>query len=136
MCREKGADEVVAVDINPERLEIANRFGATKLLLPDAPALRQRAADVVIDYSGRVASMEAGVELLNIELPFKVITPGTGDKTNFITYLQQQINALRPDYGTFPKMIMSRGTFVKNIIGSAEFGDKFKMQLSGNAFRQ
>ena len=74
----------------------------------------------------------AGVELLNIELPFKVITPGTGDKTNFITYLQQQINALRPDYGTFPKMIMSRGTFVKNIIGSAEFGDKFKMQLSGN----
>ena len=66
MCREKGADEVVAVDINPERLEIANRFGATKLLLPDAPALRQRAADVVIDYSGRVASMEAGVELLAI----------------------------------------------------------------------
>ncbi len=26
MCREKGADEVVAVDINPERLEIAKRF--------------------------------------------------------------------------------------------------------------
>ena len=74
----------------------------------------------------------AGVDLLNIELPFKVITPTSGDKTNFITYLQQQINALRVDYGTFPKMIMSRGTFVKNIIGSAEFGDKFKMQLSGN----
>ena len=74
----------------------------------------------------------AGVDLLNIELPFKVITPNTGDKTNFITYLQQQINALRVDYGTFPKMIMSRGTFIKNIIGSAEFGDKFKMQLSGN----
>lgn len=29
-------------------------------------------------------------------------------------------------------MIMSRGTFVKNIIGSEEFGDKFKMQLTGN----
>lgn len=29
-------------------------------------------------------------------------------------------------------MIMSRGTFVKNIIGSSEFGDKFKMQLTGN----
>ena len=55
----------------------------------------------------------AGVDLLNIELPFKVITPDTGDKTNFITYLQQQINALRVDYGTFPKMIMSRGTFVR-----------------------
>ena len=73
-----------------------------------------------------------GIDLLNIELPFKVITPNTGDKTNFITYLQQQINALAPDYGVFPKMIMSRGTFIKNIIGSAEFGDKFKMQLSGN----
>ena len=70
--------------------------------------------------------------MLNIELPFKVITPTSGDKTNFITYLQQQINALAPDYGVFPKMIMSRGTFIKNIIGSAEFGDKFKMQLSGN----
>lgn len=29
-------------------------------------------------------------------------------------------------------MIMSRGTFIKNIIGSSEFGDKFKMQLTGN----
>ena len=75
---------------------------------------------------------EDAPELLDIELPFKFITPTAGDKTNFITYLQQQINALGPDYGTFQKMIMSRKTFVKNIIGSAEFGDKFKMQLSGN----
>lgn len=73
-----------------------------------------------------------GVDLLNIELPFKFIKPDTGAKTNFITYLQQQINALKADYGNFQKMIMSRGTFVKNIIGSAEFGDKFKMQLTGN----
>ena len=50
----------------------------------------------------------------------------------FITYLQQTINELKSTYGNFPKMIMSRGTFVKNIIGSSEFGDKFKMQLSGN----
>ena len=71
-------------------------------------------------------------KLLDIDLPFKFITPETGDKANFITYLQQQIHALAPDYGIFPKMIMSRATFVKNIIGSAEFGDKFKMQLSGN----
>ena len=49
-----------------ERLEIAKRFGATELLLPDTLALKQRSADVVIDYSGRVASMEAGVELLAI----------------------------------------------------------------------
>lgn len=73
-----------------------------------------------------------GVDLLNIELPFKFIKPGTESKANFITYLQQTINELKSTYGNFPKMIMSRGTFVKNIIGSSEFGDKFKMQLSGN----
>lgn len=73
-----------------------------------------------------------GVELLNIELPLKFIKPGTESKANFITYLQQTINELKSTYGNFPKMIMSRGTFVKNIIGSSEFGDKFKMQLSGN----
>lgn len=74
----------------------------------------------------------AGIDLLDIELPFKFITPEAGDKANFITYLQQKINELRSIYGVFPKMIMSRGTFVKNIIGSSEFGDKFKMQLTGN----
>ena len=73
-----------------------------------------------------------GIDLLDIELPFKFITPEAGAKANFITYLQQQINELKAVYGTFPKMLMSRGTFVKNIIGSAEFGDKFKMQLTGN----
>lgn len=73
-----------------------------------------------------------GIDLLDIKLPFKFITPEAGTKANFITYLQTTINELKAIYGTFPKMIMSRGTFVKNIIGSAEFGDKFKMQLSGN----
>lgn len=73
-----------------------------------------------------------GIDLLDIELPFKFITPEAGAKANFITYLQQQINELKAVYGNFPKMIMSRGTFVKNIIGSSEFGDKFKMQLTGN----
>lgn len=73
-----------------------------------------------------------GVNLLEIKLPFKFITPETEAKTKFITYLQQKVNELKSIYGTFPKMIMSRGTFVKNIIGSEEFGDKFKMQLTGN----
>lgn len=73
-----------------------------------------------------------GINLLEIKLPFKFITPETEAKTKFITYLQQKVNELKSIYGTFPKMIMSRGTFVKNIIGSEEFGDKFKMQLTGN----
>ena len=74
-----------------------------------------------------------GVNLLEIKLPFKFITPETEAKTKFITYLQQKVNELKSIYGTFPKMIMSRGTFVKYSIGSEEFGDKFKMQLTGNA---
>ena len=73
-----------------------------------------------------------GINLLEIKLPFKFITPETEAKTKFITYLQQKVNELKSIYGTFPKMIMSRGTFVKNIIGSEEFGDRFKMQLTGN----
>ena len=73
-----------------------------------------------------------GIDLLNIDLPFKFIKPDTEDKDYFVTYLQQKLNELKSIYGTFPKMIMSRGTFIKNIIGSSEFGDKFKMQLTGN----
>ena len=69
-----------------------------------------------------------GIDLLNIDLPFKFIKPDTEDKDYFVTYLQQKLNELKSIYGTFPKMIMSRGTFIKNIIGSSEFGDKFKMK--------
>ena len=64
-----------------------------------------------------------GIDLLNIDLPFKFIKPDTEDKNYFVTYLQQKLNELKSIYGTFPKMIMSRGTFVKNIIGSSEFGE-------------
>jgi hypothetical protein len=74
------------------------------------------------------------LDILSIDLPFRFITPATTDKTNFITYLQTQINALKPDYGMFAKMIMTRSTFITNIIGSAEFGDTFKMVLGSNQF--
>lgn len=68
-------------------------------------------------------------DLLNIELPFHVVTPEANIKPVFISYLQAQIAALAPKYGKFRKMIMSRGTFVNNIVGSAELGSKFKMIL-------
>ncbi|MDR2968596.1 MAG: hypothetical protein LBV32_03205 [Tannerellaceae bacterium] len=70
-----------------------------------------------------------GIDLLNIELPFKYITPEAAVKDTFISYLQTTMNELRPEYGIFSKMIMSRATFVKNIVGSAELGEKFKMIL-------
>ena len=80
-----------------------------------------------------------GIELLDINLPFHVITPTSADvvvdsKMKFISYLQQKILALRPQFGVFEKMIMTRGTFNKNIIGSSEFGDTFKMILGQNQF--
>ena len=70
-----------------------------------------------------------GIDLLNIELPFNFITPAASEKTKFISYLQKQMNELKAEYGIFTKMIMSRSTFVKNIVGSPELGDKFKMIL-------
>lgn len=68
-------------------------------------------------------------DVLEIDLPFKFITPEAIVADKFISYLQAQINSLKADYGTFSKMIMSRGTFVKNIVGSPELGEKFKMIL-------
>lgn len=68
-------------------------------------------------------------DLLDIELPFKFITPEVAVKDKFISYLQTQLNQLKAVYGVFAKMIMTRGTFVKNIVGSPELGDKFKMIL-------
>ncbi|WP_319505104.1 hypothetical protein [Bacteroides graminisolvens] len=71
-------------------------------------------------------------DLLEIELPFKFITPTAEVKTKFITYLQEQVNSLKADYGTFSKMVMTRGTFIKNIVGSSEFGDHYKQVLGSN----
>jgi len=80
-----------------------------------------------------------GIELLDIELPFHFVTPTASEaiidsKLKFILYLQGQIQQLRPTYGSFEKMIMSRSTFNKYIIGSSEFGETFKMVLSQNQF--
>ena len=61
ICRERGAGEIVAIDINRERLALAGRFGATRTCLPDDKALADLRADVTIDYSGRIESMEATV---------------------------------------------------------------------------
>lgn len=74
------------------------------------------------------------LELLNIDLPFKFLTPATTDKDKFISYLQANVQALKPNYGVFGKMLMSRATFNKNIVGSSEFGANFKMILGSNQF--
>lgn len=68
--------------------------------------------------------------LLNIDLPFKFIKPDTEDKDYFVTYLQK-LNELKSIYGTFPKMIMSRGTFIKkelSVLANLEISSKCSLQ--------
>ena len=48
--------------------------------------------------------------------------------------MQKQVQELQPKYGKFAKMIMSRGTFVKNVIGSSEFSSTFQMLLGKERF--
>lgn len=86
------------------------------------------------------AAIEAGQtdnKLLEISLPFNVIKPSSSDivvdsKNKFISYLRDKLNNIAPDYGRYAKMIMSRGTFNKRIIGSSEFGEQYKMILGSN----
>lgn len=66
MCREAGASEVIALDINEQRLECATHFGATATLRSDHTDAASLQADVTIDYSGFLGAMEASVEALSI----------------------------------------------------------------------
>ncbi|MFH6991576.1 zinc-binding dehydrogenase [Flavobacterium sp. FlaQc-48] len=72
MARESGAKNVFAMDINPERLVYAKKFGANKLvdanLSPDEirKLYPNEKIDVVIDTTGIPAVMELGIEILNI----------------------------------------------------------------------
>lgn len=65
MCRQLGAEEIIAIDINRERLAQAERFGATACLTPDT-ARDYLSADITIDYSGNIGCMEATVKALAI----------------------------------------------------------------------
>ncbi len=85
----------------------------------------------------KAVSEQNATEFLNIELPMNVIELQDSDvidgtKKKMVTYLMNKLNELAPDFGKYAKMVMSRGTFMKHIIGSSEFGDMFKMQLGSN----
>lgn len=81
-----------------------------------------------------LADNKENIELLDIELPFNILKPASGDKDKFISYLQKKIEELKAKYGVFEKMIMSRGTFNSCIVGCKEFGETFKMILGNNQF--
>lgn len=79
-----------------------------------------------------LADNKENLSVLDIALPFHFVTPGAEAKTSFVTYLQKEIQKLKAKYGVFSKMIMSRGTFVKHIIGSRDFAENYKMVLGGS----
>ncbi len=80
-----------------------------------------------------------GIEVLNIDLPFHFIKPQASDVTSdgkkmYISYFRSELQKLQSKFGTFGKMVMSRATFNKFIVGSSEFGDTFKMVLPSQQF--
>lgn len=79
--------------------------------------------------SVKVDDNPQGIELLDITLPVNRITPTAADKDNFIQYLMNLIVSLRTKYGTFTSMEMSRSTFIKNIVGTKDFGEYYKQTL-------
>lgn len=66
LCHAHGANRVIAVDVNEERLKVASRFGAT-----DSYTLPQLTdagihADFTFDFSGAKPCMVSGIDVLNI----------------------------------------------------------------------
>lgn len=91
----------------------------------------------IVRNKDKAQSEQGATEFLDIDLPMNFITPQNSDVTDggkkkLVTFLMRKLDAIAPDFGKYAKMVMSRGTFVKHIIGSSEFGDMFKMQLGQN----
>lgn len=66
MCREAGAAEIIAIDINKDRLALAERFGATSIKTAGTFDPKELKADYTIDYSGNLNSMADTVDALHI----------------------------------------------------------------------
>ncbi len=70
MCKEMGANRLIASDISPVRLELAKKFGATDTInLNDVnahTALQAFTIDRFIDMSGSPDAMELGIDTLGL----------------------------------------------------------------------
>lgn len=71
-----------------------------------------------------------GISMLDMELPVNRISPEVADKAHFIQYLMNLVVSLRTKFGNFNTMEMSRSTFIKNIVNSADFGDFYKQSFN------
>lgn len=75
-----------------------------------------------------------GISLLDMELPVKRLTPAVSERNTFIAYLKAEIEAMKTSIGKFSVMEMSRSTFNKNIVGSAEFNNTYRMIMGNGEF--
>lgn len=92
-------------------------------------ALRSKGVAVVkADESPR--NNPNGVSLIDINLPLHFVTPTSDDAQHFLQYLMNLVVELRTKFGTFTRMEMSRKTFIKNVIGSGDFGDFYKQTFA------
>lgn len=94
----------------------------------------------VYNKDAAVTSGQTDNKLLEIALPFNFIKPATSDvqvdgKNKIISYLRDKLQSLKPDYGVYSKMIMTRTTFNKFVLGSSEFGEQYKMTLGSNEMK-
>ena len=83
-----------------------------------------------IDVDENKKNNPGGISLIDIELPFHVLTPTATDGQHFLKYLMEKVVELRTQYGVFAQMEMNRSTFIKNIVGSGDFGDYYKATFS------
>ncbi|WP_418818088.1 hypothetical protein [Paraprevotella clara] len=99
-----------------------------------APHKRMDIVDGDLRSDGRatvkVDDNPQGIAMLDMELPVHRITPTTGDKSNFVKYLMEQVVELRTKFGMFVSMEMSRKTFIKSIVGSKDFGEFYKQSFA------
>ena len=80
--------------------------------------------------SVKVDDNPQGIEMLDMELPVNRVVADAGDKAHFVQYLMNLVVSLKTKYGNFNTMEMSRSTFIKNIVGSADFSDFFKQSFN------
>jgi threonine dehydrogenase-like Zn-dependent dehydrogenase len=101
-ARLRGASEIFAVDTDPDRLQMARRFGATGLLLAEGDVVREireftggRGVDVAIEALGTQQTFESALRVLrpggnlssvgvysgHLRVPLDAFGAGLGDHT-------------------------------------------------------
>ena len=139
----------MSIDRLSELQDLIDKFNAAK---PADQKAAHKRMDIIVgallmlgeatvyNKDAAITSGQTNNKLLEITLPFNFIKPKSGDvvvdgKNMFISYLREKLHSLAPDYGVYAKMVMTRASFNKLILGSSEFGEQYKMILGSNEMK-